>query len=132
IAFAADGQIGRAADTARHLLELDRANELADLVVATDALKQERYEDAERLLGSVSHDSFSGITAGILQAWALVGEGRAEDADQLLVKLGENGLEDFLVFHRALMAEATGNVDRAIEMAGKAHETEPFVARIVQ
>ncbi|HWU17130.1 MAG TPA: tetratricopeptide repeat protein [Devosia sp.] len=132
IGFAVDGQIGQAAATAKHLLELDPRNELGELVVATEALKERRYDAAEKMLGAIGQDSFTGITAGILQAWALVGDNRFSEAEALLDKLGANGLEDFLVFHRALMAEAAGETDKAIALAGKAYDAEPFVARIVE
>src|SRR5690606_7776703 len=84
IAFAADGQIGQAASTANHLLDLDPDNELAELVVATEALKERRYGAAERMLGAIGQDSFTGITATILRAWALVGENRKGEADTVL------------------------------------------------
>ncbi|MFK4813009.1 tetratricopeptide repeat protein [Devosia sp. ZW T5_3] len=132
IGFAVDGQIGQAAATAKHLLELDPRNELGELVVATEAIKERRYDAAEKMLGAIGQDSFTGITAGILQAWALVGDNRFPEAEALLDKLGANGLEDFLVFHRALMAEAAGETDKAIALAGKAFDAEPFVARIVE
>ena len=132
IAFAADGQIGQAASTAKHLLQLDPNNELAELIIATEALKERRYGAAEQLLSSIGQDSFTGITGGILRAWALVGDNRKADADKVLDALGQSGLEDFLVFHRALMAEAAGDTAGAIELAGRAYEAEPYVARIVE
>ena len=132
IAFAADGQIGQAASTAKHLLELDPTNELAELVVATEALKERRYDAADRMLGAIGQDSFTGITAGILRAWALIGDNRRDEADAVLDEIGQTGLEDFLVFHRALMAEAAGDTEGAIELAGEAFAAEPFVARIVE
>ena len=132
VALATDGQIGRAASTARHMLELDSANELAELVVATEALKERRYGAAARQLATISQDSFSGITAGILRAWALVGDNRGDEAQALMEELGANGLEDFLVFHRALMAEAAGDADLAIELAARAFEAEPYVARMAE
>lgn len=132
IALAADGQIGQAASTAKHLLELDPNNELAELVVATEALKERRYGAAETMLGAIGQESFTGITAGILQAWALVGDNRPADADKVMDKLGSSGLEDFLVFHRALMAEAAGETDKAIDLAGRAFDAEPYVARITE
>lgn len=132
IALAADGQIGQAASTAKHLLQLDPNNELAELVVATEALKERRYGAAEKMLGAIGQDSFTGITAGILQAWALVGDNRRDEAEDLLDKLGQSGLEDFLVFHRALMAESSGDTEEAIELAGRAFDAEPYVARIAE
>ncbi|HEV7344968.1 MAG TPA: tetratricopeptide repeat protein [Devosia sp.] len=132
IAYATDGQIGQAASTAKHLLDLDPSNQLAELVVATEALKERRYGPAEKMLAAIGQESFTGITAGILRAWALVGDNREQEAEALMEELGETGLEDFLVFHRALMAEASGDTETAIELAGRAFDAEPYVARIVE
>jgi len=132
VAYAADGQIGQAASVAKHLVDLTGTNELADLVVASEAIKERRYGAAERMLRNVSQDSFTGITAAILRAWALVGDNRYAEADELLETLGQTGLEDFLVFHRALMAEVAGERAIALDLAEKAFENEPYVARMVE
>jgi tetratricopeptide (TPR) repeat protein len=132
VAYAADGQIGQAASVAKHLVDLAGRNELADLVIASEAIKERRYGAAERMLASVSQDSFTGITAAILRGWALVGDNRYAEADDLLKTLGETGLEDFLVFHRALMAEVAGERETALDLAAKAFENEPYVARMVE
>lgn len=132
VALAADGQIGQAATTARRMLELDPTNQLAELVVASEALKERRFSAAVRRLDNVSEDSFSGITAGLLRAWALVGDGRAGEAEALMTRLGGRGLEDFLVFHRALMNEAAGNTQEALSLAQRAYDVEPYVARIAE
>jgi tetratricopeptide (TPR) repeat protein len=132
VALATDGQIGRAASTAHRMLELDAGNELAELIVATEALKERRYGSATRQLAEISQDSFSGITAGILRGWALVGDNRSDEAQDLMEELGSTGLEDFLVFHRALMAEAAGDTDLALELAAQAFNAEPFVARMAE
>ncbi|ODT83522.1 MAG: hypothetical protein ABS76_03085 [Pelagibacterium sp. SCN 64-44] len=132
VALAADGQIAKAATTARRMLELDPSNQLAELVVATEALKERRYAATERRLSAVGEDSFSGITAGILRAWAMVGDGRPEEAEALMTRLGARGLGDFLVFHRALMAEASGNTQLALSLAQRAYDNEPYVARMAE
>lgn len=132
VALAADGQIGQAASTAKHLLSLDANNQLGELVVATEALKERRYRAADRLLANIGQDSFTGITATILRAWALTGENKHAEADAMLKKLGASGLEDFLVFHRAMMAESAGDTKLAVELITKAYDNEPFVARIVE
>lgn len=132
IAFAANGQIGQAAQVAKRLTELVGQNELAELVVATEALKERRYGAVGSALETIGQDTFTGITAGILRAWALVGEKKYGEADAILAQLGDTGLEDFLVFHRALMAEVAGDKDKALELAAKAFENEPYVARMVE
>ena len=132
IALAVDGQIGQAASTAKHLLDIDPDNQLAELVVATEALKERRYDAADQMLKAIGQDSFTGITATIMRGWALVGNNRPDEAQAALDTLGATGLEDFLVFHRALMAEASGDTEQAIALAGKAFDNEPYVARVVE
>jgi tetratricopeptide (TPR) repeat protein len=132
IAFAANGNMGEAVDTARRLRQDAPQYDLGRLVIAAEALKERRYDAVLRDLESISSDSFAGITGALLRAWALVGDGRADDADAVLEELADGGLEDFLVFHRALMAEAAGDNNSAIDFAALAYESDPFVARIVE
>ncbi|GGF31310.1 hypothetical protein GCM10011321_23250 [Youhaiella tibetensis] len=132
VAYAANGQIGDAANTARHLLELQPDNQLARLIIATEALKERRYAAAAEALRDLGSDNFAGITGDILRAWALVGDKKLDEANKLLDELGSQGLGDFLVFHRALMAEVTGNTDDAIRYAKKAYENDPYVARVAE
>jgi tetratricopeptide (TPR) repeat protein len=132
IAYAANGQVSDAARVAKHMLELSAPNDLASLVIGTEAVKQRRYGAAAKELENVGGDTFAGITGGLLRAWALLGDGKPDEASKVLDEIGQGGLEDFLVFHRALMADVAGNNKEALEFAAKAYETDPFVARIVE
>jgi tetratricopeptide (TPR) repeat protein len=132
IAFAADGQIDRAADSARRMLELEPANQLAQVVVATEAVKNRRYAAAIRDLEKLGADSFEGITGSILRAWAFTGDGRYDEAVASLDKIADGGLEEFLVFHRAIMAEVAGRSDEAQELVAQSLETDPYTADVVE
>jgi len=132
VAYAADGQIENAAIAAQRLLELQPENELARLVIATEAVKQRRYDAAAQELEKLGTETFAGITGGILRAWALAGQKDLEGAYAVLDEIGRDGLDDFLVFHRALMADLAGDSAKALEYAARAHEVDPLVARIVE
>ncbi len=132
VALAADGRIDDAAAIGQHLLELAPGNELAHLLMGTAALKERRYTSAVTELKSVNTSSFVGITAGILHAWALVAKGEYVASQDLLDDLGRGGLDEFLVFHRALMADVAGEREAAIGYADMAYEADPYVARIVE
>ncbi len=132
IAEAADGNIADAARVAKHLLELSAPNDLASLVIGAEAVKERRYSAAARELEAVGGDTFAGITGGILRAWALIGDGKRDEADKVLDELGQGGLEDFLVFHRAVMADVEGRTADALALAKRAYEADPQVARIVE
>jgi tetratricopeptide (TPR) repeat protein len=132
IAFAANGQIDRAADSARRMLELEPGNQLAQLVVATEAVKDRRYAAATRDLEKLGADSFEGITGSILRAWALIGDGRYDEAVSSLDAIADGGLEEFLVFHRAIMAEVAGKSADAEELIAQSIETDPYTADVVE
>lgn len=132
IAYAASGNIELAAATAPRLLELQPENELAHLVIAAEAIKQRRYAAAAGELAGLGTTSFAGITGGVLRAWALAGDKDLDGAFAVLDEVGRSGLDDFLVFHRALMADVAGQSAKAIEFAARALEADPLVARIVE
>ncbi|MEO7222253.1 MAG: tetratricopeptide repeat protein [Devosia sp.] len=132
IAFAANGEIERAADSARRMLELEPDNQLARVVVATEAVKNRRYAAAIRDLEKLGADSFEGITGSILRAWALTGDGRFDEALTSLDAIGDGGLEEFLVFHRAIMAEVAGDSQAAQELITQSIETDPYTADVVE
>lgn len=132
IAYAANGQVSDSARVARRLLELSAPNDLATLVIGAEALKDRRYAAAARDLESVGGDTYAGIAGGVLRAWALTADGKLDEANKLLDTIGQGGLEDFLVFHRALMAEVSGRSADALTLGKKAYEADPYVARIVE
>jgi tetratricopeptide (TPR) repeat protein len=131
IAFAANGEIERAADTANRIIQIDSGSQLARLVVATEAIKQRRYEAALRVLDNLGADTFEGITGTILKAWALTGAGRADEANAELDQV-DDGLEEFLVFHRAMMAEVAGDSETAQALIDEALGYDPYNADVVE
>ncbi|HXU59357.1 MAG TPA: hypothetical protein VN710_11425, partial [Verrucomicrobiae bacterium] len=76
IAFAADGQVDAAADTAKRAVALEPDNDLAKLVLATEAFKQRRYDAVIADLDKLDPSTFEGVTGAILKAWAIVGDNR--------------------------------------------------------
>jgi tetratricopeptide (TPR) repeat protein len=132
VAFAANGEIDAAADAARRMLDIEPNNQLARLVVATEAMKQRRYSAAVRDLDRLGADSFEGITGSILKAWALTGDGRVNEAFAALDAMSRGGLGEFLVFHRAIMADVAGRTDDAIAQISAAQQTDPYTADVVE
>ena len=132
VAFAADGRIDDAADMAKHVLELEPTNDMAKVVLATQAFKQRRYDAAIAALSNLDQSTFEGVTGSILKAWALTGENKVDDAFKSLDKIADGGLEDFLVFHRAIMADVAGRQADAIKYITDAHDADPYTADIVE
>ncbi|HVY50769.1 MAG TPA: tetratricopeptide repeat protein [Devosia sp.] len=132
IAYGADGQIDAAVDVARQVVAQQPDNDMAKLVIATQAFKQRRYEAAIADLDKLDASTFEGVTGAILKAWALTGEGRIDDAFASLDKIADGGLEEFLVFHRAIMADVAGRQADAIKYISEAHDADPYTADVVE
>ncbi|MEO8757263.1 MAG: tetratricopeptide repeat protein [Devosia sp.] len=132
IAFAADGQIEAAADTSRQVMQVETDNDMAKLVIATEAFKQRRYDAVVTGLAKVNPTTFEGVTGAILKAWALTGEGKLDEAFASLDKLSNGGLDEFLVFHRAIMADVAGRTDEAIKYITDAHDADPYTPDVVE
>jgi tetratricopeptide (TPR) repeat protein len=132
IAFVSDGRIGDALNVAHHLSDLQPDNDMVKLVVATVALKERRYDDAVTELDKIGSNSFEGVTGAVLKAWAITGQGRLDDAFKSLDTVGDNGLAEFLIFHRAIMAEVAGRTDDAVKYISQAHDGDPYTADVVE
>ena len=132
VALAADGQIDAAADMAKHVIELEPDNDMAKLVLATQAFKQRRYDAVVNDLSKLDAQTFEGVTGSILKAWALTGQNKIDDASKSLDTLADGGLEDFLVFHRAIMADVAGRQADAIKYITDAHDGDPLTPDVVE
>ncbi len=130
-ALVADGRVDEAQGMARRMLELVPENNLARLVLGAIALKERRYKSAINRLQTLGLENFVDIAGYILRAWAYVGQSQLSAAFDVLDEMEANGLENFLLYHRALMADIAGD-QRAIGYARRAYENDPFVPRIVE
>ncbi|MBU1176111.1 MAG: tetratricopeptide repeat protein [Alphaproteobacteria bacterium] len=130
-AQAAQGQIEIAAKTARRLLEMVPDDELSKLMLGTVALKQRQYKEAIKLLDGIDGRSVVGITAAVVRGWAFVGDNRYAEAVTALDALAETGIEGFLTYHRALMADVADQREEALAFAEQAHAAEPYEVRFL-
>ncbi len=129
--LAAAGRIDEAESLARRMLELQPGNNLAKLLVATVALKERRYSSSIRQMETLGLDSFIDISGLLVEAWAYLGQSDLKAAFAILERMEGNGLENFLIFHKALMADFAGD-QRAVELAKMAYEADPFISRSVE
>jgi tetratricopeptide (TPR) repeat protein len=132
IAYLANGDIDRAADTAAHLLDLTPNYALARLAIATTDLRARRYHAVEHELAGLDSGDFAGITAAVLRAWAFVGDGRQADANSTLDAVGRDGLQDFLILPRALMADVSGDTTNALMLAQQAYNLDATTPRTIE
>ncbi|MCF6303399.1 MAG: hypothetical protein L3J13_09410 [Devosiaceae bacterium] len=107
-ALVADGRVREAEPVARRMLELAPSNSLAKLVIATVALKERRYASVISSLEGVGLSDFVDISAAVVRAWARVGQTDIETGFKELDRSANGSLQNFLAFHKALMADLAG------------------------
>lgn len=130
-AQAAHGRIEEAARTAKHLLELVPQDEMSSVVLGAVALKQRQYKEAVNALEGVAPHSIVGITASLLKSWALVGDNRYVEATAIIDELAASGIEGFLTYPRALMADVADKKQDALAFAEEAYQSEPYDVRFI-
>ncbi len=130
-AQAANGEIEEAAAIARQLLEMLPDDELSKLMIGTVAIKQRQYNAAATTLEGLESSSFVGITAAVIKGWALIAENRYDEAQAQLDTVAAGGIEGFLTYYRALMADVADRREDALGFARKAYETDPYDVRLL-
>lgn len=108
------GDLRRAVDLARQMLDRDPGNRTAHLVLAVDALRRGDYAQVRAQMAGAPAGPFTRLVASLLTAWSYAGE---EDWAQALPALetGEDGPGHrlFAAYHRALIAELADDTDAA-------------------
>lgn len=130
LAYLLSGNVAEAASMAQHVVSLTPDDELAHLVLGAVALKQRRYASADQSLSRVNEGSLIGIVASVTRAWAEVGDGNVAAANAILSQVGQGGFDEFMVFHRAILADVGGERETALALAQQAYESDPLVPRI--
>ncbi len=130
-ALVADGRVDDAKGLARRMLELVPGHNLATLVLGTIALKERRYKSAINKLQTMGLGNFVDIAGYVVRAWAYVGQSNLDKAFAVLDEMKASGLEKFLIYHRALMADVAGD-PRALDFAKRAYQADQYVPSIVQ
>ena len=111
------GRIERAAAVAERTVALSQGPTMARLVLAVQAAKQQRFNDALHHLDRISSDNVSRLLLPLLRAWVALG--RHEDPDLALDEHRE--LEEvaqfrpFRLMHRAYLLDAANRPQRAAQ-----------------
>lgn len=116
------GNIAAAAPIANALVAIDPTFEPARLVLATQAIRTGQFEAARTHLDAIEGDPVATLAVGLVNGWVDLALGDAEAALARIEALtGEPWFEPFKVYHSALIADAAGLTDRALEFAAEAY-----------
>ncbi|SEB87786.1 Tetratricopeptide repeat-containing protein [Nitratireductor aquibiodomus] len=109
LALVAEGRFDDALPHARALKSVPEMERFSRLGLAVDALRNEKYAQAENWLKLVLESDLDRLITSIMSTWTELGQGRADEALKTLGDLeGPDWYRLFQSYHRALMLAQSG------------------------
>jgi tetratricopeptide (TPR) repeat protein len=128
-----DGDIDEAGRLAERLVQLDRTDRIARLVIGVRALKQKQYATARQNFAQSVRGPVTDLTATLLSAWAFAGAGDTRDAIDTLDRLtGPDWYAIFKDLHAGLILDVANNKKDAAKRYERAYKADPMALRTVQ
>ena len=128
-----DGDIDEAGRLADRLIQLDRTDRIARLVIGVRALKQKQYAIARQNFAQSVRGPVTDLTATLLSAWALAGAGDTHAAIDTLDRLaGPDWYAIFKDLHAGLILDVANNKKEAGKRYERAYKADPMALRTVQ
>ncbi len=128
-----DGDIDEAAKLGERLLQVDRSDRIARLVVGVRDLKQRHYGLARQSFSQSVRGPVTDLTATLLAAWALAGAGETRVAIDTLDRLtGPEWYGIFKDLNAGLILDLANNRKEAGKRYERAYKADPAALRTVQ
>ncbi len=127
------GEIDEAARLAERLLQVDKGDRLARLVLGVKAIKQKQNGAARQQLAQSVRGPVTDLAAALLGAWTQVGPNDSKAALETIEKLGGpesyNPLKDL---HAGLILDMAGQRRDALKRLESAYKSDPNALRAAQ
>ena len=128
-----NGDIDEAGRLADRLLQLDRSDRIARLVLGVRALKLKQYGVARQNFAQSVRGPVTDLTATLLAAWAQSGTGDTKGAIETLDKLsGPDWYAIFKDLHAGIILDIGNNKKDAAKRYEHAYKADPVALRTVQ
>jgi tetratricopeptide (TPR) repeat protein len=128
-----DGDVDQAAKLADRLLQIDRTDKIARLVVGVRALRQKDYSGARQNFAQSVRGPVTDLTATLLQGWAMAGSGDSRGAVDTMDKLsGPDWYSIFKDLHAGLILDLANNKKDAGKRFERAYKVDPTAVRTVE
>ena len=129
----ADGDIDEAVRLADRLIQLDRNNRNAHLVLGVKALKTKNYKEARQQFGQATRGPVTDLTATLLAAWSAAGANDSKGAIDTIDKL--SGPEWYAIFkdmHAGLLLDLGANKKEAAKRLEHSYKLDASALRVMQ
>jgi len=128
-----DGDIEEAGRLADRLLQIDRTDRIARLVVGVRALKQKQYSLARQNFSQTVRGPVTDLAATLLSAWAIAGGGDARGAVDAIDKLsGPDWYGIFKDLHAGLIFDVANSKKDAGKRFERTYKLDPSALRTVE
>jgi tetratricopeptide (TPR) repeat protein len=128
-----EGDIDEAGRLADRLVQVDRSDRIARLVLGVRALKQKQYALARQNFAQSIRGPVTDLTATLLTAWAYAGAGDSHAAIDTLDRLsGPDWYSIFKDMHAALILDLANNKKDAAKRYERAYKADAVAVRNVE
>jgi tetratricopeptide (TPR) repeat protein len=132
ISTLADGDIEEAVKLADKILQTDKANRIARLVVGVRLLKQKQYPAAQQNINQSVRGPITDLVAALLSGWAQMGAGDVKGAAASVDKLaGPEWYPIFKDLHVGLMYDLANKPKEAGARLERAYKLDDSALRVV-
>src|SRR5579871_2254736 len=131
ISAVAEGDIDEAVKLADRVLESDRSNRIARLVIGVRALKQKQYGPAQKNINQSVRGPITDLVATLLSGWAAFGAGDTKAAVASIDKLaGPEWYPIFKDLHSGMILELAGKEKDAGVRLERAYKLDDSMLRV--
>ena len=133
LAVLANGEVDEATKLAERVLQLDKNDRVARLVLGVRAIKQKQYPAARRELAQSVRGPITDLAATLLSAWTQATPGEAKVAVDSIDKLtGADWYAIFKDLHAALILDLAAQKKEAGKRYERAYKLDASALRVVQ
>jgi tetratricopeptide (TPR) repeat protein len=133
LAVLQNGEVDEAVKLAERVLQADKTDRMARLVLGVRAIKQKQYTVARRELSQSVRGPITDLVATLLAAWTLAGPTEAKQAVETIDKLA--GADLYAIFkdlHAAMILDSAAQRKEAAKRYERAYKLDPTALRVVQ
>ena len=133
LAVLANGDVEESVKLAERILQVDKNDRIARLVLGVRAIKQKQYPLARKELAQSIRGPITDLAATLLSAWTMANPAEAKQAIDSIDKLA--GAEWYAIFkelHSALILDVAGQKKDAAKHFERSYKLDPTALRVVQ
>lgn len=133
LSFLVNGEVDEAVKLAERILQNDKNDRIARLVMGVHGIKQKQFAPARQNIAQSIRGPITDLTATLLSAWTLYGGGDTKGAVAAIDRLaGPDWYAIFKDLHAGMILDLSGNKKEAGKRFERAHKLDSSALRVVE